>query len=248
LRALLDLDIYSYRTAAASENEDLPIAIYRLEEAIDKTLNAVGADEFSGFLSGDNNFRYTIFPEYKKNRKDMVRPRHLTDLKDYLQKKYNAVVSDGCEADDLLGIEQCQHYMGMEGKWPTIICGLDKDLLQVPGKHYSFEISGTSPKTGERWVREERFQEVSEWDGLRFFYSQLLIGDSTDGIKGAAGIGKVKAEAILRDCTDEKELFDAVRACYGSDEEMLMNARCLYIWRKPADDWTETFNKLKGNE
>jgi hypothetical protein len=113
VRALLDLDIYAHRNAAASENEDLPIAIYRLEEAIDKTLNAVGADEFSGFLSGDNNFRYTIFPEYKKNRKDMVRPRHLTDLKDYLQKKYNAVVSDGCEADDLLGIEQCKAREGV---------------------------------------------------------------------------------------------------------------------------------------
>jgi DNA polymerase-1 len=237
----LDLDIYSWRSAAASENEDLPIAIYRLEEAIDKTLNAVGADEFSGFLSGENNFRYTVFPEYKKNRKDMVRPRHLTDLKTYLQKKYNAVVSDGCEADDLLGIEQSKST-------DTIICGLDKDLLQVPGKHYSFEISGTSPKTGERWVREERFQEVSEWDGLRFFYTQLLVGDSTDGIKGAAGIGKVKAAAIIEPYTDEKELFDAVRACYGSDEEMLMNARCLYIWRKPSDDWTETFNRLKGQD
>jgi 5'-3' exonuclease len=120
---------------------------------------------------------------------------------------------------------------------PTIICGLDKDLEMIPGLHYSFEISGTSPKTGERWVREERFQEVTLFGGLKRFYTQLLVGDSTDGIKGAAGIGKVKAEAILRDCSTEQELFEAVADHYGSEEELLMNGQCLWIFRKPNDIW-----------
>ena len=133
MRALLDGDIYSFRSAAASEGDDLGIAIWRLEEMIENSLHEIKADEFSIFLSGENNFRYRIYPEYKANR-TAPKPRHLKDLKNYLIEKYRAVVSDGCEADDLLGVEQCKSDN-------TIICSLDKDLRQIPGNHYSFEIT-----------------------------------------------------------------------------------------------------------
>jgi DNA polymerase-1 len=240
VRALLDFDIYAFRAAASAENEGLGIAIYRVEEMIDGTLNQTGADEFSGFLSGPRNFRYEIYPEYKAGR-TQPKPQYLKDVKQYLIDKYKAEVSDGCEADDLLGIAQCT------GDGNTIICGLDKDLLMIPGKHYSFEIRGTST-LGKEWVRPMSITEVGEFEGLKRFYTQILTGDSTDGIKGAAGIGKVGAEKILRDCTTEQEMFDAVTDHFSSDEELLMTARCLWIWRKPADDWTGTFNRLKGQD
>lgn len=229
MRGLLDGDIYAFRSAAASEQEDLGIAKYRLEEMIDLTIQAVGADEFSLYLSGPKNFRYDVFPEYKANRQKQVRPRHLTDLKEYLQHKYNAVVSDGCEADDCLGIEQCKST-------GTIICSLDKDLRQIPGEHYSFEISGTS-SLGKRWTKEAERVTVTPEQGLRFFYYQLLVGDATDGIKGAPGIGKVKAEVILRDCVTEQDLFNAVEAHYPSMEELEMNGICLWIMREENKRW-----------
>jgi 5'-3' exonuclease len=228
LRALLDGDIYAFRPAAASENEDVNIAIWRMEEMIDNTLAAVDADEFSIFLSGENNFRYDIYPEYKANRsKD--KPRHLKDLKNYLIEKYQAVVSDGCEADDLLGIAQCTST-------DTIICSLDKDLRMIPGNHYSFEISGTSSK-GLKWVKPAEHCFVEYFDGIRRFYTQCLTGDATDNIKGAAGIGKVKSYRLLAECTTVQELFEATRSCFGSDEEFLMTGQCLWIFRKPNDIW-----------
>lgn len=200
---------------------------------IDNTLVETGADEFSIFLSGAKNFRHDIYPEYKANR-PKERPRHLKDLKDYLIEKYQAVVANGCEADDLLGIEQCSNEN-------TIICSIDKDLRMIPGKHYSFEIRGTN--NGTSWVRPAELCTVELIDGLRHFYTQCLVGDPADNVKGAAGIGKVKAKRILFDCRTESALFEATRDCFSSDEEFLMTGQCLWIWRKPNDIWrfpTET--------
>jgi DNA polymerase-1 len=230
VRALLDGDLYAFRSAASAENDNLGIAIFRVEEMIDKTLHETGADEFSIFLSGKNNFRYEIYPEYKSNR-TQPKPRFLKEVKDYLIEKYKAEVSDGCEADDLLGIAQCNALSG-----DTIICSLDKDLRMIPGMHYSFEISGTS-KLGKQWTRPMEIVEVQPFEGLKKFYTQILTGDSTDGIRGAPGIGKVGAEKILRDCFTEQEMFEAVSDHFSSEEELLMTGQCLWIFRKPNDRW-----------
>lgn len=227
MKALIDGDIYAFRPAAASEAEDLQIAIWRMEEMIDNTLAETNADEFSIFLSGENNFRYDIYPEYKANR-PKERPRHLKDLKDYLIQKYGAVVSDGCEADDLLGIAQCSEEN-------TIICSLDKDLRMIPGNHYSFEIRGTN--RGTKWVRPAQTLFIEPFDGLRRFYSQILTGDTADNIRGATGIGAVRAARILAGATTEEELFEATRCCFSTDEELLMLGQCLWIFRKPNDIW-----------
>jgi 5'-3' exonuclease len=215
---------------------------------IDNTLAETGADEFSIFLSGENNFRYSIYPEYKANR-TAPKPRHLQAVKQHLIEKYNAQVSDGCEADDLLGIAQCGARQAMQDmiefdsrivtEHPprdTIICSIDKDLRMIPGWHYSFEIGGKS-SLGKAWVRPMEKVFVEEFQGLRHFYTQLLTGDSTDNIKGAAGIGKVKAERILRDTRTEQEMFEAVEACFSSREELEMTGQCLWIFRKPNDRW-----------
>jgi 5'-3' exonuclease len=249
MRALLDGDIYAFRSAASAENDNLGIAIYRVEEMIDNTLNQTGADEFSIFLSGDNNFRYEIYPEYKATRSP-VKPKFLKEVKDYLIEKYKAEVSDGCEADDLLGIAQCEGnakykpgdaLLYQEGKLvqhvgQTIICSLDKDLRMIPGMHYSFEINGTS-SLGKKWTRPMEIVNVEPFEGIKRFYTQLLTGDSTDNVRGVTGIGKVKAEAILRSLETEKELYEAVADCYSSEEELLMNGQCLWIFRKPNDRW-----------
>jgi 5'-3' exonuclease len=200
---------------------------------IDNTLAETGADEFSIYLSGENNFRYDIYPEYKANRKD-EKPRHLAAVKEYLLTKYNAEVSDGCEADDLLGIAQCN------AESETIICSIDKDLRMIPGNHYSFEISGKitrGPRAGETWIRPAERCFVEPFDGLRCFYTQVLTGDSTDNIKGATGIGSVKAERILAGATTEQELLEAVQGYFATDDELLMTGQCLWIFRKPNDRW-----------
>lgn len=228
-RALIDGDIVAYRSAAAAEKDTFEIARYYMEKTIDDILLQTEADEIYIALSGENNFRYQVYPEYKANRKDMVRPQFLDQCKEYLHLQYNAVHSDGCEADDLLGIEQCKDINN------TIICSLDKDLRQIPGRHYSWEISGGTPE--KRWTKAAELINVTHAEGLKFFYHQLLIGDSTDNIKGVNGIGKVKAGRILEGLDTEAEMFEAVRDAYSNDDEMLMNGQCLWIMHKKNDIW-----------
>jgi DNA polymerase-1 len=227
--ALIDQDLLCYRCAASAENDDLGIAIYRIDELLDNILNKTEATSYRAFLTSSSNFRKQIYPEYKANR-TQPKPKHLRDLQVYSLEKLNAEYApDGLEADDALAINQIED---------TIICSLDKDLLQVPGHHFSWEINGKG------WSRPDTFIEQSELEGLRLFYKQCLKGDTSDNVKGIEGLGEKKAAKILADCTSQQEMFNIVRDLYGNDEEFIMNASVLWILRSLDDNWKDRFDAL----
>lgn len=228
--ALLDGDIYLYRCAATSENDPLEIAQSRMNNMIQETLDRIGAESYRFFISGDENFRYKVNPEYKANRKDTVDPRWRNALKEYAILNWNGEVTHGIEADDALGIAQGPG---------SVICSIDKDLHQIAGSHYSFEISGRTIK-GEPWVKEESFRDISPLEGIQFFYKQLLIGDRADNIFGIHRVGKVGAAKYIDHLVDPDEMFDVVRGLYSDDIRMLMNARCLHIFQREDDFWEDT--------
>lgn len=218
--ALLDGDIYAYRSAAASENETEDIALFRLRDSIELSLAEVGAEEFQVWLSDkrENNFRRKLYPEYKANR-TQPDPVHLKACKDYLQAEWGAAVSLGQEADDALGIEQCSRGFGS-----TIICSIDKDLKQIPGRHYNF-------------VKKE-FDDVTELQGLQWFYKQLLIGDVADNIKGVYGIGPKKSARVIDHLEQPLDMYETVLRMYEGDVERLhLNAQLFWIRRKENDTW-----------
>ena len=221
MKALIDADIVAYRVACTLEDDDAEDFVYaRAEDLIDNILVSTEATEYRLFLTGKNNFRYTIYPEYKAHR-PKEKPFWLEKCRQYLIATFNAEVVDGQEADDALGIAQTED---------TIICSIDKDLLMIPGRHYNF-------------VKDE-FQEVTNDSGMRHFYMQCLTGDRSDNIKGIEQIGPKKAEKILTGCITEQELFNAVREAYSNDAEFLMNGRVLWIRRKENEDWKERFDTL----
>jgi len=228
---LIDGDTPAYAAAAVCEDSDEQNAIWEANKTIERLLVATSSSSFKLFLTGDTNFRYEIFPEYKANRLTTPRPKHLAAVRDSLVRNWGAIVSQGCEADDLLGIEQVSY--NNYGQEETMICSIDKDLNQIPGWHYHPGIK----RRGE-WILEPRQYIVTPAEALRFFYYQLLIGDSTDGIKGAVGIGPKKAEVILRGCETPEEYYQACSNFFSCEEELIQNARCLYIWQKENDSWT----------
>jgi DNA polymerase-1 len=241
--ALIDMDLVVFRCAASAENDELNIAIYRVEELLDNILQKTNASEYKAYLSSKTNFRKEIYPEYKANRK-AEKPVHLEELRKYAIEKLSALVSpDGLEADDMLGIEQDKvgwwsPHNGEERQYSTTICTLDKDLLQIAGNHFSWEIGGAN------WNRPDTWIEQSELEGYRLFYEQCIKGDPTDNIKGLPGKGKVFATKALKDCTTEKEMFDIVRDLYSNDEEFKMNAGCVWILRNFEEKFAERFEKL----
>ena len=220
MEALLDGDIYAFRVACTTENDNEAIAVYRVNEMIENTLAEVEASEYKLFLTSPDNFRKHVYPEYKANR-TATKPKHLQFLKDYLVESWQGQVAERMEADDYLGINQHES---------SIICSIDKDLLQVPGKHFNF-------------VKKE-FYEVDEETGFRNFYTQLLTGDTSDNIKGIAGIGPVKAKKALTGYFTEQGMFSVVREMYQNDEWMIMNGQCLWILRSLEDSFKHHFERL----
>lgn len=235
IKLLVDGDLFAYRCAASAENDNEHIAAARMETLLDTCLQETNSDEFEFFVSGPTNFRYQVYPEYKATRASLVRPRFLAYCKQYLVDKYNATVSDNCEADDCMAIAQTAASADNQ----TIICSLDKDMLQVPGMHYSWEIQGGPQE--KRWVKEAILQEITPIEGLRRFYTQMLTGDTSDNVKGVEGIGKVKAKAMLADLETEEEMFDVVLEAYGFPEIMLMNGQVLWLQRQPGEIWRLPF-------
>lgn len=206
----------AFRCSASAEGEsEAWIATSRVDSFIDEILAATGCSEYEVWLSGDNNFRYDVYPEYKANRVGGYRPKWEKESKAYLKLVHNAQTIDGAEADDALG------YRAYEIGPEAVVVTNDKDLKMIEGNHYD-------PVKKLLW-------SITAEEAIYWFYYQCLIGDPTDNIKGVPGIGPKNAERILRGCTTEEEMKQAVLDHYSCEEEFLMNAQCLWIWRKKGD-------------
>jgi 5'-3' exonuclease len=228
LKVLIDGDPVAYRAAFSAKDEELETALEKvdsiLEDIIFEVLWDYEPDRDEGsyriFLTGKDNFRndISVTHEYKGNRKKVDKPPHLSDIRDYMVNVWDAKVSYGEEADDLIGI-----YSTKIG--PTcLVVSIDKDMLQLPCHHYN--------------PNKREYKTVSEIDGLRFFYTQLLTGDSVDNIIGLYGIGPKKAEAILLGAEDELEMFSRVLNAYEGDiDRVVENGRLLWLRRYEDQLW-----------
>lgn len=203
------------------------VATSRLDKIIEGIITRSGCTSYKLFVSGKDNFRYEIEPNYKANRRNLQQPKWRSACTDYLVDTYGAIKATGAEADDLCGIYQSDS---------SIICTIDKDLLQVPGKHFSWAISRKG-----NIVREEIFREVTQLEGLRTFYRQMLIGDTSDNIIGVSKIGPVKSSKIIDELTTEEDMIEVVKKLYNDDKRFEINANLLWILRSPGVMYSNRF-------
>lgn len=192
--ALVDADLLVYRLAFGQKDKSPEDAVAALDETIYRILERVGADYNLFYLTDSkSNFRLQVDPNYKAGRPP--KPELYEVLKHHLVDCWCAEVCIGIEADDALSLENVNTE-----EHSSVIVSIDKDLLQVPGMHYNF-------------VKDE-FMEVSPFLGIYNFYTQVLVGDSVDNIKGCKGIGKKKAAKLLDTCATEEEMYNAVKEAY----------------------------------
>ena len=224
-KCIIDADIVAYRSAAGTEGK----SPRETEEKVDLLMNYIvgetvifpTGDNLECYLTGAGNFRYDVAKTapYKGNRKDVPKPSNLPEARGYLQHKWGAIISEGEEADDLIAMAAT-----MGDPKSTVICSIDKDFLTVPCWMFNF-VKNT-------WVYS------TDADARKYFYTQILTGDSADNIKGIHRVGPVKAGKILEGCTTEQELYDAcVKAYDGDTERVLENARLLWLRRYEGELW-----------
>jgi len=221
MKALIDGDILVYRIGFASEEETESIAMARCSEFIEDLILFNGFGEYQGYLTGKKNFRneIAVTAPYKGNRKS-AKPKHYQLLRDYMESAWSFTMIEDQEADDAIGIAAYEMEVG-----EYCICSIDKDLDMLRGDHYNF-------------VKDERYF-ITEEEGIKNFYKQLLMGDRVDNIIGIKGIGTVKAERLLKECKNENEMYLAILEAYdGNAERVLENGRLLWIRREPNQIWT----------
>lgn len=197
-------------------------------------------------------FRRDLEPAYKANR-TQPKPMGFYAIKERCTAMPWAFMHEQIEADDLIGIFTTQLHELYEN---TIVVSGDKDLLQIPGRHYWPEFWGASTKEKLRGFLTEFGMEEHSGDQFsippacaeRFFWCQVLAGDSTDGIEGVPGTGMVTAAREVSKWDIEKplECWERVVELFAkkgkSEEQATTTARLVRILR--THDYNMTTSEL----
>jgi len=266
---LVDADALAY--ACAGNDDTTPAeARHKLRERVESALRAACAPNVSFLLTADashkgHRFAIARAKPYQGGRDHGHRPKNRDHLRTTMQAPgftipgghtYVTAV-EHAEADDLfganatsLGAENCVHYT------------CDKDMRMVPGWHLHW--------TEHRmlWVPPGAFETLDP-DGTvygeKWFWLQMLQGDSADNIPGlpwlvdAKGkqkkIGPVTAASLLEGVRCGQDAFTSVRLLYrehygeGGDVQMAEQGVLLWMRRDPESQWWDVFrdgNPLAG--
>lgn len=201
------------------------------KQIVAELLDTTFAESHKTAVAGVGNYRKDIFPEYKMNRHnaDAAAKRNpfVPLLRTMAAEAGIAVRAHGMEADDLLRIWAEELRAAGE---QYVVCSIDKDLKMIPGMHYL--------------IHKREFFESTEAFALAFYYQQLLMGDQTDNIQGAPGIGPIKAAALLEGCATEAEYQEVVQQVFFSTTHqwryaLQLTGQLIYL-KKHKDDWFDS--------
>lgn len=240
-RCLIDADILSYQCAFAGQYKDettgevIARDFRDVEDGLQMKVKEITEECMSDerplmFLTGDDilanilnrrpkwvepseelellpSFRYyeAKTKPYKGQRKQ-PKPVHYHNIRAYIMSEWETVVSSNLEADDLMSV-----YLTKEPD-KYILCSLDKDLMQVPGRHYSWSL-GKRESSPVIEVNELGTMELVgkppklKMSGLKAFFAQTLMGDPVDNVRGIEKFGPVAAYECLDKHDNELDLF-----------------------------------------
>lgn len=248
MRLSIDGDIIVYRAAFACQRKDEPLepvqnALANAKSLIHRILFKFDITSYKLFLTASNDdtsFRKKLYPEYKANRGP--KPEHYDAVRQYLIDIFGAEIIKGHEADDALAWHQYKYFYtspldGYE-ECSACICTIDKDLDIVPGWHFNFI--------------KDKVYFITQIEGYRNFYKQMLVGDKADNIPRIKKGWKCK-EAFnkLDDSNDEYKMFDIVfettKDLMTEDDVFTLNkdvierleirGQLLWPTRDPNDSW-----------
>lgn len=198
-----------------------------LEKSVDKfitsILNKTNADSYIGFFGSNKkdkkqNFRKTIYPDYKSNRKEtpdwfkLWAPKIIKRFED----RWHMIPVEGIEADDAVSIAATKYA----DRFDIVVASADKDLRTIPNITF-FDF------------KNNKSQQIDGLKAAKNLAEQVLKGDSADNIKGLYKVGRIKAAKLVENCTSIYSLFRTVCTAYIKQNEVLAQ---------------QYFNKYKNSE
>ena len=258
---MVDGDALCYYCAG---NEDTSIGQARINVTsfIKQAMDRSGSKSAVILVTGDGSnkgHRYAVarVKPYQGHRSGKSRPKNWEALRELIQAgSFNSVspqittnVTAYCEADDLFS------YLSHEAPDEYVIFTQDKDMRMVPGWHLTWPdmmLFYVPPGTYSMTMHDKLY-------GLRWFWTQMLMGDTADNIPGLPGyydgivksgpnkgqpklvkVGEVGASDILAGSTKDSA-YATTRSFYenyyGSNAGLQMLEQGILLWmrKNPVD-------------
>lgn len=139
--------------------------------------------------TSDKGGRYdlALLKEYQGNREDKPKPRYLHIIREWMGQHFPATLWQFAEADD--GMSSAQYRAIKAGQSQlSIIASKDKDLRMVPGLQLDWDTGQITDCTGFGKLWRDEKGKVRGY-GHKWFWFQMLTGDTADNISGLPGLG-----------------------------------------------------------
>lgn len=153
--------------------------IESVDSIMENILKSSNADSYVAYIKGQNttNKRLAVNPDYKAQR-SQIAPTWWFSVKHAFIHRWQAVEAHDYEVDDY--VLATKNLLS-----DSFIVAIDKDLLTTPGKHYNW-------KTQE-WIM------VTNSYAYNKFWTDMIVGQPIDNIKGIPGKGAAAAAAIFNE-------------------------------------------------
>ena len=171
------------------------------------------------------NFRHEMFPQYKANRdatpEDII--KSVPYIKDILKAYGIPIIQiDGYEADDVIG------SMAIKAKadgYTVYMMTSDKDYIQILSENiYIYKPSRTG--LGVEIVDCDKACKDFQLTSPKQFIDILaLMGDASDNIPGAPGVGEKTAIKLITEYESIEKLFENTHCLKGKLQEIIINNR-----------------------
>ena len=193
-------------TNSAGENTSAPFGFTRFLLDIREQFEP---DYLAVVFDAGDSFRDEVYPEYKATREKMPDDLRssLGRIRDIVEAFNDPVVElDGYEADDVIGTLALQ---ARDAGLDAVIVSGDKDFYQLVGPGIHLMNPGRSGSTGvaAEWVTDENAGEKFGVPPSQVVDYLALVGDSSDNVPGARGIGPKTAVQLLGRYADVEELI-----------------------------------------
>lgn len=225
--AIIDADTLLYAVGSIDANQSFITNI--MDNKIKNILNSLNIYNALIIIQGNRNFRKKYDINYKKHRIS-DKPKYYNILRQHLIKNHNPFVANNVETDDVCAIaaSYCRSI-----SCDYVLVHIDKDLNQIPGKHYNYN--------------SNKLYDITEHTGMYNLCIQIIKGDVTDSkITGIRGYGQKKAEKLLNDDSEYHlltKVFNEYITIYG--ESGIDKFHNSYKILKLIEDYPKITKKLK---
>ncbi len=173
------------------------------------------------FDTGKPTFRHEMFEQYKANRKKMPEDlaMQIPKIKEIVDAfNIKRLEIEGLEADDLIATLA---HKGAEEGYKVYIVSSDKDLFQLVNKN-TFILD---PKKDYKVYNSKGIEEFFGVSPEQVVDVLSLMGDASDNIPGAKGIGEKTAKKLIKEFGNIEKLYNNLHLVKGKMKDKLIASR-----------------------